>query len=71
MYPIIFRISRNNANDSEVAVFLREYNKQQENTNLYVNKNFDVIGVCYQDEFNVIQSEYVEILDVIKENPRL
>lgn len=66
----LFKLSRNATDKSKKAIFLREYNKEIKELNTYLDKKFDVINLCYQEEMKLIANDYKEILEVIKDSAK-
>lgn len=54
---------------SELALRLKEYNKELEEKDNYVNKDFDIITLCYANELALIKNEYKKFLDTCAEFP--
>ena len=57
------------SNKSEKTVFLQEYNASLEKNTDYLDNNFDIINLCFKDEYILIEKEFAEILEIVNENP--
>ncbi len=70
----LFKISKtgisSNSYYDKKTVFLRGYNEDLGKINNYLDNNFDIVNLCFQDEYKLIEKEYEEILETIKNQPK-
>lgn len=67
----LFMLSKNSANKSGEAIFLREFNKELKDKTNYIDTSFDTMSLCYKEEIKSIEKDFEDILETIKNDPKV